>query len=134
MIVADANLIAYLLIPGAQTAVARAVLLKDPVWHAPLLRRSEFNSILLKHIRRGDFDVVVAVELLESAQTLVGGREHHVVTADALRLAVTSKKSAYDCEYVVLAKDLGVTLVTADGKLADAFPGLAQSPIEFAPQ
>lgn len=132
MIVADANLIAYLLIPGVQTEVARAVLVRDPDWHAPLLWRSEFNSILLKHIRRGDFDLLVAVELLESGQTLLGGREHQVVTADALRLAVDSKNSAYDCEYVVLAKDLGVTLVTADGKLAEAFPGVAQSPADFA--
>lgn len=133
MIVADANIIAYLLIPGTQTTAARAVLLKDPVWHAPLLWRSEFNSILLKHIRRGDFDAAIAVELLESAQILVGGREHHVVAVDALRLAVESKNSAYDCEYVVLARELGATLVTADGKLADAFPGLARRPLEFAP-
>jgi predicted nucleic acid-binding protein len=29
--------------------------------------------------------------------------------------------SAYDCEYVALARELGVMLVTGDGTLADRF-------------
>ena len=53
MIVADANPIAYLLIPGPFTADAERVLKKDPEWLAPMLWRSEFASILIKYVRAG---------------------------------------------------------------------------------
>ena len=33
---------------------------------------------------------------------------------DVLRLSVTSRIATYDCQYVVLARRLGVRLVTAD--------------------
>jgi predicted nucleic acid-binding protein len=47
-----------------------------------------------------------------------------------LTLALESGCSAYDCEFVALAKQLGVKLVTEDAKLRRAFPrwtvGLAE--------
>ena len=41
-----------------------------------------------------------------------------------LALAQSSSCSAYDCEFVGLAQQLGVRLVTADRKLRRAFPDL----------
>ena len=52
--------------------------------------------------------------------------EYEVETADVLRLSKESKCSAYDCEYVALAEFLDLMLVTADGKLAKAFPRRAR--------
>ena len=46
MIVADTNLIVYAMTPNLHQKLARSVLLKDPEWHAPILRRSEFRSAL----------------------------------------------------------------------------------------
>ena len=44
-----------------------------------------------------------------------------------LRLAQSSKRSAYDCEFVALAQELKVGLVTSDNKVLAAFPSIAVS-------
>ena len=51
MIVADSNLIAYLLIPGDKSALADEVLLKDADWAVPSICRSEVRNILALYMR-----------------------------------------------------------------------------------
>ena len=131
MIVADANLFAYLLLPGDLTANARRVLTRDAVWAAPLLWRSEVRSVLLGALRKRRLGLEDAVEAVDIAAELVRGREYAVRSADVLRLAQGSGCSAYDCEYVALAQDLGVSLVTADRELLRAFPADTRSLAEF---
>src|ERR1019366_8497916 len=74
MIVADANLLAYLVMPGARTGEAEAVLAKDPTWVAPALWRSELRSVVHKYIMRGDLTVARAVTLLGQVDEVLGGR------------------------------------------------------------
>ena len=131
MIVADANLFAYLLLPGDLTASARRVLTRDPVWAAPVLWRSEVRNVLLGAMRQRRLVLEDAVEAVDVAAELVRGREYAVHSADVLRLAHGSGCSAYDCEYVALAQDLGVSLVTADRELLRAFPADTRSLAEF---
>ena len=131
MIVADPNVFAYLLLPGDLTASARRVLTRDPVWAAPLLWRSEVCSVLLGALRKRRLALEDAVEAVDVAAELVRGREYAVRPADVLRLAQGSGCSAYDCEYVALAQDLGVPLVTADREVLRAFPAATRSLAEF---
>lgn len=48
-----------------------------------------------------------------------------------LNLASMSGCSAYGCEFVALAEDLGLTLVSFDKKVLRAFPSIAVSPVDF---
>ncbi len=131
MIVADANLLAYLVLPGERTEEAEAVLAKDPTWVAPALWRSELRSVVHKYIMRGDLTVPRAVALLGQVDDVLGGREGDVDSQDVLALASHSNCTTYDCEYVALANALGVPLVTTDRAVLKAFPMRAMTPVEF---
>ena len=132
MIVADVNLVAYLLLGGPELAVAQRVLERDPIWAAPLLWRSEFRSVLATYMRQRDLDLGDAWRAHELAGQLFNGQEFAVPGDRVLELAATSTCSAYDCEYVALADELSVPLVTADRQLLRTFPDRAISPKAFA--
>src|SRR5687767_13623140 len=110
MIVVDTNVIAYLLIPGAQTESARLALLRDSDWAAPALWRSELRNVLALYVRQGHLRVAQAVEIQATAEELLAGREYMVDSSDVLELASRSRRSAYDCEFVALANALDVSL------------------------
>ena len=131
MIVTDANLIAYFAVRDANSELADAVFETDPVWVAPLLWRSELRSTLAKYIRHGGMSLETALRALHSAEEVIGGREYRVASEKILELIMQSNCSAYDCEYVVLAQDLGVPLVTADKQVLRAFPKIAVSLKKF---
>lgn len=132
MIVADTNLIAYLVLPGERTLAAEAVLRADPVWSAPLLWRSELRNVLATYVRGGRLALGDALSMAERAEELMSDREFTVPTEDVLALAASSGCSAYDCEFVILARDLGVPLVTVDAGLLSAFGDTAVAPEVFA--
>jgi predicted nucleic acid-binding protein len=48
-----------------------------------------------------------------------------------LELAHQGSCSAYDAEFIALAQDLSVPLVTTDQKLRQSFPATALSPEKF---
>jgi predicted nucleic acid-binding protein len=131
VIVADTNLIAYLLIEGGRTRIAEAVLAKDPRWATPVLWRSEFRNVLATYVRVAGMPLADALDRMASAESLLAGREHDVASDPVLRLAETSGCASYDCEFVQLALELGVVLVTSDRKLLDAFPEVAVTPEAF---
>jgi len=54
-----------------------------------------------------------------------------VSTEACLALAAKGRISGYDAEFVLAAEHLGQPLVSADRRLAKAFPGRALSPEEF---
>lgn len=132
MIVADTNLVAYLLIEGEHTAAARQVFTRDPTWAAPLLWRSELRNVLATYLRRGSLSLAEASERMETAITLFEGNEHLVPSAKVLELAGAGPCSAYDCEYVVLAQELEIPLVTSHGRILAAFSEIAVSIEAFA--
>jgi predicted nucleic acid-binding protein len=131
VIVTDTNLIVYLVVTNERSELAAAVSESDPIWVAPLLWRSEFRNALSKYILHGGMTLDAALLALRSAEEVIAGREYRVSSEHVLELVVQSKCSAYDCEYVALAQDLGVPLVTADKQVLRAFPKTAVSLEKF---
>ncbi len=122
MMVVDTNIIAYLFISGEFSEHAENVLLKDPQWAAPLLWRSELRSVLSQYIRKEFLSLEDAADIMENASQLMENNEYDVNSRLVLTLADESNLSAYDCEFIALAKDLNAKLVTADQKIAEIFP------------
>lgn len=72
-----------------------------------------------------------AWEAHELAEGLLGAHEYTVGGERVLRLVAASPCSAYDCEYVALAEDLQVPLVTSNTRVLRQFPRVATSPEAF---
>lgn len=125
MIVADTNVIAYLRLPSPLTAAAEELFAIDADWAAPLLWRSEFRNVLAGAIKRKALTLERAAAIASQAENQFEGREFAVDSAQVLMLAGLSGCSTYDCEFVALARDLGVPLVTNDRAVLNAFPTVA---------
>jgi predicted nucleic acid-binding protein len=132
VIVVDVNTIAYLWIPGEMTHFAEQALARDPHWTAPILWRSEFCNVLAGYLRRGDLDRDCLGRCLSGAESQLAGHEFLVPSALVVEKVVHSRCSAYDCEYVALADDLGTVVVTSDRQILRAFPTLTVSLRVFA--
>ena len=122
MIVVDTNILAYLLLPYEHSAQADALFKRDAEWAAPILWRSEFRNLLAGYLRRKTLLLDEILKVQSEAEALLAGNEHEVDSRRVLEFVRDSDCSAYDCEFVVLAERLGVTLVTMDKKILRAFP------------
>lgn len=127
MIVADTNLIAYLMIEGDFTPQAELVYQLDSNWIAPYLWRSEFRNILALYLRKNYLSMAEAKTIMAQGEALMKNKEFELDSASLLEMIENSTLSAYDCEYVVLAKKLGINLITNDKKILKSFPDLAVS-------
>lgn len=132
MIVVDASLLLAFWLPGDWTELAEAVKLRDGIWAAPVLWRSEFREGLAGFLRRGLLNEAQANAAFLNAQNDLVEKEFSVPTDRILKLLLSSDCTAYECEYVALARDLGLPLVTTNERILRAFPDAAVSLTEFA--
>ncbi len=132
MIVADTNLIASFWVPNNMEHLAYASLRKDPEWIAPLLWASEFRNVLTIYYRKKLLDLPSIFQAIEEAEELLASREFSINSNQVLTLMSESTCSAYDCEFVALATEFEIKLVTFDKKILAEFPAIAIHPEEFA--
>lgn len=132
MIVVDAHVLTYLWIPGDLTVAAEALLRKEPEWAAPIGWRGVFRNVLADCLRQRALTLQAALRAIEDAEQVLKGQEYNVPAERVMKLAEHSACSAADCEYVVLAQDLDVPLVTTDDRIAKAFPKVARHLKTFA--
>ena len=127
MIVVDSNVIAYCWLNGPMTGLAQRVRVKDPDWHVPVLWRSEMRNILAGYLRNGSLSAADTRRVMRQAEEALAGFEHLVSSDAVLKVVQVSLSSAYDSEFVALAKGLAAQLVTEDKAVLKAFPDVALS-------
>lgn len=129
MIVADTNLITYLVVQGPLTPLAEAVAATDIDWRAPGLWRSELVNTLAGYLRRGD----PLDDIRESFHKAEAWIRVDVATdfGRVFELVAQSECTAYDCEFVAAAEALKCPLVTNDKQILRAFPNIAQTMEQF---
>jgi predicted nucleic acid-binding protein len=132
VIVVDHSVLVSFWLPGTGAELAEAAKAKDGVWAAPILWRAEFGNVLAGYLRRKQLTEAEANAAFLNAQKDLGAQEFTVPADRILRLVLRSKCSAYECEYVALAQDLDVPLVTTNQQVLREFPQTAVSLATFA--
>ena len=128
MIVVDTNVMVRLVVGGPNSVEAEALRDRDSAWVAPNIVISELRNALLGYVRRGTVALDHAAEMTRDAARILGDRIMPVDSAQVLDVAMECDLSAYDAEFVALARRLGVPLVTLDGGILDGAPDVAIRP------
>lgn len=126
MIIVDVNVIAYFLIEGDKTPAARDLMRHDPDWRLPALWRHEYLNVLATFMREGGATIADGRVLWRRGIELFGSREQSPDMEAALLLATENRISAYDAQYIALARQLETVCVTEDQRLLKTFPALTR--------
>jgi len=127
MIVADTNIISYLLLPTSYSNSVDSLYQLDSNWTAPILWKSEFRNVLALYLRKEIISLDKALQLQDSAESIMARNEFEISSSQVLALVDESNCSSYDCEFIALAHHLNIPLITQDKKILREFPSTAIS-------
>lgn len=130
MIVVDTNIIAHFWLPSDHTKLCEQLFQLDPDWVAPVLWKSEFRNVVLLYLRKKLIELPDAIQITEKAENQMREREFHVNSVQVYDLANKSVCSSYDCEFISLAVDLDIKLITMDKQILRSFPERSVNPLD----
>jgi len=131
MIVADTNIISYLLLPTQFSESVDTLYRRDSDWVAPLLWKSEFRNVIALYLRKKVITLEKALQLQEKAESIMADNGFDIPSSQVLALVDKSSCSSYDCEFIALARHLDIPLITQDKKVLREFPSTAISVVSF---
>lgn len=131
MVIVDTGPLAFLLLPGEMTDLAQRAYAKDPAWSSAPIWRSEFRNIVVRYVREGWVTPKAAEEILRAAEDKMHPRQYNIDDQAVLEIALQTGLSAYQCEYLALAQDLNLRLVTTQEELVRAAPQMAISLADY---
>ena len=131
MIAVDVNTIAYHWFISPHSNAIKELFSKDSDWVAPALWRSEFRNILANQIRFQKLALLDALEIWSGAEKMMKKKELPTNTSSVLILVAESNCSAYDCEYIAIARHFNVNLITYDKQLIKEFPDIAMTAEQY---
>lgn len=117
MIVVDTNVMVRFVFGGDEAGEAARLYRRDPEWTAPGILMSELRNVLVGFARRGTVTLDQAVSMSDDAAVVLGRRIVNVPGSRVVATALECGLSAYDAEFVVLARMLAVPLATLDREI-----------------
>ena len=127
MIVVDTNIMVRLVVGGEDGAEAALLLKRDTEWAAPGILVSELRNVLLGFVRRSTVTPEQAKAMSDDASVILGDRIVNVSGSQVIDVALQCGLTAYDAEFVALARTLGVSLVTLDNDILQGATDVAVS-------
>jgi predicted nucleic acid-binding protein len=131
VIAVDTNILCYYWLASPLVAQVEALERRDPEWVVPPLWRSEFRNTLAASVRHQILSLQGAIDLIERAEARMRKREVAVSSRSVMELVANSSCTAYDCEFVAVARQREIPLVTADRQILREFPHIAVSLADF---
>ncbi len=123
-LVVDASVALKWLVVEDDSGRAEDLLASDTTFHAPTVMRVELANALWKNVRKGAIEGEQAHEgLLRIGRMVARWHDMEPILPDALSLSIAHDHPIYDFCYVVLARSLGLSLVTADDRLIRKIKG-----------
>ncbi len=121
-LVVDASVAVKWLVVEDGSDAARDLLDDEEELHAPrLLLVSEVANAIWRKVRLGQVDRDSATQLIATMSDMpVRWHADETIGADAIRLALAHDRPVYDLMYLALAQLLGVRVITADQRFANA--------------
>ncbi|MCG2590717.1 type II toxin-antitoxin system VapC family toxin [Rhodohalobacter sulfatireducens] len=95
---------------------------------APILWRTEFQNVVTLYLRKELIDLAEALLIMEKTELQMKNQQFLVNSVQVLHHGSQSTCSSYDCEFVSLAKDLDLELITMNKHLLREFPELTKHP------
>jgi predicted nucleic acid-binding protein len=127
MIVGDTNLLVYFYIESEFTHEARQVNDIDPDWVFPPVALSEATNVLATLTSGKRISAETAAAALALMEPRLAAGSQAMPMDIVLKLAIARNISAYDAQFITLARQISTVLVTEDGKLQKLFPDVAVS-------
>ena len=119
--VIDASVAVKWLVAEEDADIADRLAASGEELHAPRLMVSEVANTLWRKARQGQIERAEAGAAMALLTDMpVRWNDDETVGADAVRLAQALDHPVYDCMYLALAHRIGATVVTADGRFANA--------------
>ena len=128
MIVVDTNVVCYLLIRGEHSDRAQRLFDADSDWVAPRLLFEELLNVLVTYERKSLLADRQIMVIVEEALELIGDSLYELPPERVLAVARRTGLSGYDSQFVALAEDLDVGLVTWDRRIVERCPAVARLP------
>jgi predicted nucleic acid-binding protein len=130
MIVADASLVTFLFLEGELSGVVREIYLLDHDWITPPILNHELLNIFAA-LGASEGDVQGMEELWREARGLLGSRQQIPDPLRSLRLGIELGVSGYQAQYLALADQLRVPLLTVDQRILELLPKKTCTPQEY---
>lgn len=130
MIIVDNSVLVALVFPQDDFhEAAMAARMKDADWHAPALIRSESRNVARAYLRRGEPRETVQAAVRDASASV---RCYVMGDDEVMQIVADGHLTAYDAEYVALARRLACRLVTQDRDILKHYGAESVSLPDFA--